>query len=449
MLRALMLRKKLDGIEAALAELRAVDFDSREAELIDSIEEAQTDEERAVVDEAIEKFEAERKANADAIAEKEGEAEAIRSELAEIEERQKAAVQDEPVEPEKEVRAMPELVIRDTKYEALRQMAGRDDVKDFIENVRSAMKTRSIANGNLLIPEVLLPMIVEMADAQSKMLPVVNAIDVRGKSRITVAGAYPEAVWTEMCADINELALGFAQTTVDGYKLAGYIPVCNALLEDNDVNLLQYVMKALAVAIAKGTDAGILYGTGTNMPLGILPRLAQTAKPEGYTGVEWEDLHTSHLLKTNATGAGLFKAIFAAMATTVGNYASGEPFYAMNRQTEYKLRGEAVGFNSANDAVAGSISGVLGNIVTCDLIPVNDIVMGFGGGYTYARRAGIAIDMSEHAQFIQDNTVFRAKTRGDGKPAIASNFAAINIANENVATTRTWPGDAGSSSSGA
>ena len=86
MLKALMLRKKLDGIEAALAELRAVDFDSREAELIDSIEEAQTDEERAVVDEAIEKFEAERKANADAIAEKEGEAEAIRSELAEIEE---------------------------------------------------------------------------------------------------------------------------------------------------------------------------------------------------------------------------------------------------------------------------------------------------------------------------------------------------------------------------
>ena len=445
-----MLRaKQLDGIEAALAELRAVDFDSREAELIDSIEEAQTDEERAVVDEAIEKFEAERKANADAIAEKEGEAEAIRSELAEIEERQNSAVQDEPAAPEKEVRAMPELAIRDTKYEALRQMAGRDDVKDFIGNVRSAMKTRSIANGDLLIPEVMLPMIVAMADEKSKMLPVVNDIDIPGKGRATVAGAYPEAVWTEMCADINELDLGFAQTTVDGFKLAGYVPVCNALLEDNDVNLLQHVVKALTVAIAKGTDAAILYGTGTNMPLGILARLAQTAKPEGYTGVEWEDLHTTHLLKTNATGADLFKAIFAAMATTVGDYAVGEPFYAMNRQTEYKLRGEAVGFNSANDAVAGSISGVLGSIVTCDLIPTNDIVMGFGGGYTYARRAGIALAMSEHVQFIQDNTVFRAKTRGDGKPAIASNFAAINIANTAVATTRTWPGDSGSSSSGA
>ena len=54
-LRALMLKKRIDDKRTALDELKKVDFATREAELETAIEEANSDEERSVVDEAIEK----------------------------------------------------------------------------------------------------------------------------------------------------------------------------------------------------------------------------------------------------------------------------------------------------------------------------------------------------------------------------------------------------------
>ena len=60
-LRALMLKKRIDDKKKELSDLRAIDFASREAELEKSIEEASTEEERSVVDEAIDKFDAEKR----------------------------------------------------------------------------------------------------------------------------------------------------------------------------------------------------------------------------------------------------------------------------------------------------------------------------------------------------------------------------------------------------
>ena len=61
-LRALMLRKNLDDKRKALEAERAKDaeFEQREADLMASIEEASTEEEKAVVREAVDAFETEK-----------------------------------------------------------------------------------------------------------------------------------------------------------------------------------------------------------------------------------------------------------------------------------------------------------------------------------------------------------------------------------------------------
>ena len=61
-LKVLMLRKKLNDAKKALETLRAkdADFATREAELEKAIEEANTDEERAAVEEAVTAFETEK-----------------------------------------------------------------------------------------------------------------------------------------------------------------------------------------------------------------------------------------------------------------------------------------------------------------------------------------------------------------------------------------------------
>ena len=79
-LKVLLLRKKLTDKQTALAELEraAQDFETREAELAADIEAAQTDEERAVVEEAANAFDAECAQNA-------ADTETVRADIAELE----------------------------------------------------------------------------------------------------------------------------------------------------------------------------------------------------------------------------------------------------------------------------------------------------------------------------------------------------------------------------
>lgn len=74
-------------------------------------------------------------------------------------------------------------------------------------------------------------------------------------------------------------------------------------------------------------------------------------------------------------------------------------------------------------------------------MPDGDIVGGYGDLYLWADRRAMAIDSSEHVQFIQDNTVFRGKARADGAPIIPGAFVAININNVNVTTAMDFAAD--------
>ena len=60
-------------------------------------------------------------------------------------------------------------------------------------------------------------------------------------------------------------------------------------------------------------------------------------------------------------------------------------------------------------------------------IPDDVIIGGYGDLYLLAERAGTAISQSEHARFIEDQTVFKGTARYDGLPVIAEGFVAIGI----------------------
>lgn len=110
-----------------------------------------------------------------------------------------------------------------------------------------------------------------------------------------------QKIWMEATGALNELDLSLNQVTVDGYMVGGFIPVHNTLIDDSDLNLGAEIMRALAYATGSGVDWAILFGTGSNMPIGIATRLAQTAKPSGWSdnAPAWKDLHTSNIKKLN------------------------------------------------------------------------------------------------------------------------------------------------------
>ena len=437
-LRSLMKGKALRTAQKALEEARAKmeELKTREAELETAIEEAETDEEKAVVEEEVEKFEAEKAEAEKSATDLEAEVDKLERELEEIE---KAPVEEAPEErkaetPQKEVRGMKKRWKEMTREE--RSVFVKDEgVQAWIGEIRSAiMEKRAIANVGLTIPQTVLPILKENVAEYSKLLKHVRLVSVSGEARQVIQGGIPEAVWTDCCANLNELSLTFYGTEVNCWKVAGFFALCNANIEDSDEDLIGDVLQALGQAIGLAVDKSILYGTGSRMPLGVVTRLVQTEKPAGYSDTDrpWVDLHTSNVKSIAATvkGVDLFAEILTDAGAAKSKYSRGTKVWAMNETTYTFLQAQGLAVNAAGaivTAVNGSLPVVGGVAEVLDFIPDNVIIGGYFDLYLMAERAGAKFATSEHVRFLQDQTVVKGVARYDGKPVIAEGFVAIGL----------------------
>lgn len=468
MLKVLMLRRSIDAKKAELAELerKDADFEIREAELEAAINEVEPGnaEQESAVNEEIEAFEKE-KMESDVEKQKlSADIEGLEAELEEIE--RSAPKPHKPEEKRNEntrgevkmetinIRALPmsRRAFDALPVEQRNSILAQEDTKAFLTQLRGMKgQSRAITGAELTIPVVFLDLISENMFRYSKLLNRVRVRNVSGQARQTIAGTVPEAIWTEMCGAINELNFVFNQITLDGYKVAGYVPVCNSLLEDNDINLASWIVEMLSESIGLAMDKAILYGKGSasRMPLGIVTRLAQESAPSDYpaNAPAWVDLHTTNILKIggdSVTGAAFWSALMTATGATYTRYNRGTMFWAMNSKTYATLKSKLITFTATGDIVAnlfGSLPIVTGDVDILEFMPDGDIVGGYGDLYLLAQRSGMSIESSYEVQFLQDNTVFRAKQRADGMPIIPGAFVAININNAEVTTAMDFAAD--------
>ena len=444
-LKALMLRKKIDGAKKSLEAVVEKDNElkTREAELEKAIAETETEEERSAVEEEIAKFEADKAENDAAKAQIEETIAGLETELADEEAAQETpAPAAEPVaEPVTEERSVINTMTKRffnlsaTERDA---MFAREDVKSYLSEVRSCIREkRALQNVGLTIPEVFLGLIRENIENYSKLYKHVSVRRISGDGRVVVMGTIPEGIWTDCCANLNELDLKFNDEEFACWKVGGYYAVCNANLEDSDVDLAAEILTALGQAIGLALDKAILYGTGTRMPQGIVTRLVQTEKPGSYstTARDWVDLHTSNIKPINSSGmtaAQLFAEIVKDFGAAKGKYSRGEKVWVMNESTYTELTAAAVSLNAAGAIVSGigATMPVVGGIIeVLDFVPNHVIIAGYFDLYTLAERAGAKFATSEHVRFLSDQTVMKGTARYDGKPVIAEGFVVMSLLN--------------------
>ena len=466
-LKQIMLSRKIEQKKEELRSLMEKDsaFQTREAEIEQAIAEAVTEDEQKAVEEEVNAFDSEKTAHEEA-------KDALKNEISGLEE-ELAAYEVDPPAPERHdnkekkvrtsrmkvdvnIRSLPmgKRAFDALPMETRESIIQREDVKEFLAKLRSMKgNSRAIQGGELEIPVVFLDLISENMYRYSKLLRRVRVRTVPGQARQTIAGTVPEAIWTEMCGAINELTFQFNQVTLDGFKVAGYVPVCNSLLEDtvSNLDLASWVIEMLSEAIGLAEDKAILYGKGaaSHMPLGIVTRLAQDSAPDGYpaNAPTWQDLSDTNIIKINGTslnGAEFWSQLVLAAGNTFTKYSRGEMFWAMNSKTYAQLRSKLITFTATGDIVAnlyGTLPIVTGDVDILEFMPDGDIVGGYGDLYLWADRASMQIESSEHVQFIQDNTVFKGKARADGMPIIPGAFVAININNVAVTTAMDFAAD--------
>ena len=458
------LRKKIEKAKKALEALREKDaeFEKREAELKEAIEDAaegdDAEEKQKIVEEEVEKFDGEKKEHEEAKAKLEDEIKGMEDELKKEEEAQDTTPPADPEVPQDENRGG--IAVMSTRAKLFtekirsaifneRGQAINEAVKSWLEEVRSAVREkREIKNVGLTIPEVFLGVLRENMINYSKLYKYLDVRPLSGNGRLLVQGKIAEAIWTECCANLNELELGFNDVEVNCFKVAGYYQICNATLEDSDIDLAATVLEAIGQSIGLAIDKAVLYGRNSNksqkMPLGIVTRLAQTSEPADYpaTARPWVDLHETNIISLAAglTGSALFKQVILASGAMKGDYSRGAKVWLMNENTHTKLMAETV-VTTADVRFVASADGVMpavgGTIEVLNFIPDNTIIAGYFDLYLLAERAGQKFAQSEHVKFLEDATVFKGTARYDGQPTIAEAFIVIGL--EGTTPSATMP----------
>lgn len=480
MLRQLIIGKKIEALRAQLAERQSAAAASmerrealkkREADLVAAVNEVTEEtsaEDKATLDAETEKWKTDDEAlskdeteNAEARAGLEKQIADLQAELDGLNARATTPVPP-AAPPQKEERKGDIYMTRKTFFGMNLQerdaFLARNEVRDFLGRVVSlAGEKRAVSGAELTVPDVMLEVIRENIGEYSKLLSKVRVVAVGGTARENIMGSIPEAVWTEMIANFNELAFALYNVEVDGFAVGGFIPIANSLMKDSRYPALAAeIIRMLGASIGLALDKAILYGTGVKMPLGIVTRLAQSSAPSNYpaTARTWEDLHTSNILAvrggtseayTTLDGIALYKGIAAATTAAASKYSNGKKFWAMSEATWQTLVIAAMSINATGAIVTGATKTmpvIGGEVVLLDFIPNGEIIGGYGDRYLLAEREGMFLSQSEHVRFLNRQTVFAGEARYDGLPVVPEAFVAIAIDAGTVTTSASFATDA-------
>lgn len=424
-LKALMIRKRIDAERKKLEACRVkeADFSKREKELekaISEISDDATEEERSAVESEVDALNEEKRANDE-------EKSKIQAAIDKLQEILDAEEADQPTGEEsgeeqpanrKRRGANNMRKFSEMSYTERKAFCEIENVQKFLASVRSI---RTITGTEVIVPEEVLPLLKDSLNRYSKLRSKVNLKSISGKARQRILGTIPEAIWTEQGDPINELEMSFTQVDIDGYKVAGYIPVANWLVEDNDVDLMNNIIESIGQAIGYALDKAIVFGDADKKPEGIVKNI-----PEG----------NKKSIDASKTGVDLFREILLAAGTAKANYAPNKnKVWIMNDTTKNFLKAEALTFNAAGALVAeldSTMPIIGGEIVTLDFVKDNVMIGGYAGLYLLGERKGTTITQSKEVRFIEDETVIKGVARYDGKAIKPEAFVAIGINGQEI-----------------
>jgi len=467
MLRNLVLAKEIKARTAELEALQEKDaeFAEREKSLTADIEAAETKEEREAVEDAVNAFDTDLRAHEERKTSLNETINTLRHELEALEAEPIPAPANAAAETKNERKMSMNIPLAELRklpancraFDALPE-ANRAGImadaktKEFIANVRKLGGVNAAVTGaDLAIPVNILPILNENRFRYSKLMNRVTVRTVRGEVHQPIGGLVPEGIWEDCCDALNELEFAYYTVDLTCRKVGGFVLICNSMLAESDIDLLADLIEMISEALGKAKDKAILYGKGPayKMPSGIVPRLAQESKPDGYPAdaPAWVDLHSTHIITINGNsleGAAFWAALRVATGNTYTPYARGELSWCMNSKTYAYLESKAIVATASGQWVAllgGVLPIVSGNIDVLEFMPDGDIVGGYFGLYLWAQHeaAFIGTDRTGLQLRVKDATLVFGRERADGIPMIPEGFVAINIQNQSPTTTMNFP----------
>jgi len=260
-----------------------------------------------------------------------------------------------------------------------------------------------------IVPDSFLGRLYEhMIDSSAIRQTNVTVLTTAGGEDLQVpkTTAYSAATIIAEGAPITESDPAFAQVVLGAFKYAILVQVSSEALTDNGIEDLEgFLARQGGQALANGSGAHFMTGTGAAQPLGVV-----TASTLGVTGA--------------AAVVGAFTADnLIDLAYSVIEPYAGRATWMMRRATEgaaRKLKGSDNNYLWQPGLVAGTPNTLLGRPVVSDpniaavALSAKSVIFGDMSTYYIRDVSGVRVERSDEFAFSTDLVTFRFILRTDG-----------------------------------
>ncbi len=324
-----------------------------------------------------------------------------------------------------------ELDSRVLTARGVRQLTG--DEKQYYQKVMQAMSSKdpkqALSSLDVTMPPSIIESVFEDLKANHPLLSHIDFMPSGGAVELIMnENGYQEAAWGTLCAEVvKELTSGFKKVSANLLKLSAFLPVCKAMLALGPTWLDRYVREILFEAIANGLEAGIVSGTGKEMPIGMNRQvgagvtITDGVYPEK-VAIDVEDLSPQTV-----------GALLAQLAVDPNGNARRiqNVIMVVNPVDYYKLIMPATTVMSPDGTYRNNVLPYPVTIIESPAVDQGKAIFGLGKRYFGVAGTSIdgTIDYSDHYHYVEDERMYLIKVYANGLPKDNAAFLVLDISN--------------------
>lgn len=165
--------------------------------------------------------------------------------------------------------------------------------------VRNALSVGTDAKGGYTVPDEFERQLVQALEENNIFRQMATVIHTdSGTHAIPLADDTGEANWVDEGGEITDADPTFGQAVLKAFKMGTLIKVSNELLNDNGVNIADYISERIGKRFGNAEEKAFFNGTGesdnpavASQPTGIMTTISGNVTTNAYTSITFDDVY--------------------------------------------------------------------------------------------------------------------------------------------------------------
>lgn len=298
-----------------------------------------------------------------------------------------------------------------------------------IQAMQSTNARQELANLDVVMPKTIIDAVFENLTGDHELLNAVTFQNTSGIIEMIVnTHGNQSAAWGTLAgAIVHQLTSGFAKMDMKMDKLSAFLPISRPMLDLGAIWLDRYIRTILTDSIFHGLEAGIISGTGKEMPIGMTREVGDGVT---VTGGVYPEKKPQKITSLDPVAYGKILSELSQAPNDKRRNVSNVIF-VVNPVDYFEKIFPATTVLTAGGNYSSAVFPYPTTVIRSVHMPIGRAVMGIADRYFMGigtERSG-RIEFSDEYRFLEDERVYMVKLYGHGQPLDNHAFLYLNIEN--------------------